>query len=201
MTTADDHDMAAIIDGRHVESSMTESPVVVIGAGPQGLAAAAHLLQRGLEPLVIDVMHSRDLRVLHDTNTPMGGLAGAPADAEAKRRAVNAWIRTQSLRTESSTSTRRCATWPTRRALPHTSTVQITCTSTSPGTWRSASQAHSSCSSIPRARETRCRTGDVIARRTGPTRGVPTRHFPFQITRRFQRGVFAVSRSYVSRFS
>jgi phytoene dehydrogenase-like protein len=27
-------------------------PVVVIGAGPVGLAAAAHLLRRGLEPLV-----------------------------------------------------------------------------------------------------------------------------------------------------
>ena len=30
------------------------SPVVVIGAGPQGLAAAAHLLERGLEPLVLE---------------------------------------------------------------------------------------------------------------------------------------------------
>lgn len=33
---------------------MTEIPVVVIGAGPQGLAAAAHLSERGLEPLVIE---------------------------------------------------------------------------------------------------------------------------------------------------
>ena len=33
---------------------MTDLPVVVIGAGPQGLAAAAHLLQRGLEPLVVE---------------------------------------------------------------------------------------------------------------------------------------------------
>jgi thioredoxin reductase len=32
----------------------TEYPVVVIGAGPVGLAAAAHLLARGLEPLVIE---------------------------------------------------------------------------------------------------------------------------------------------------
>ena len=29
-------------------------PVVVVGAGPSGLAAAAHLLDRGLEPLVVE---------------------------------------------------------------------------------------------------------------------------------------------------
>ncbi len=33
---------------------MSDVPVVVIGAGPQGLAAAAHLLERGLEPLVLE---------------------------------------------------------------------------------------------------------------------------------------------------
>ena len=33
---------------------MSELPVVVIGAGSQGLAAAAHLLERGLEPLVLE---------------------------------------------------------------------------------------------------------------------------------------------------
>ncbi|WP_425956934.1 NAD(P)-binding domain-containing protein [Xylanimonas sp. McL0601] len=33
---------------------MFDLPVVVIGAGPQGLAAAAHLLERGLEPLVLE---------------------------------------------------------------------------------------------------------------------------------------------------
>ncbi|WP_402463221.1 FAD-dependent oxidoreductase [Isoptericola aurantiacus] len=32
----------------------TPPPVVVIGAGPVGLAAAAHLLERGLEPLVLE---------------------------------------------------------------------------------------------------------------------------------------------------
>ncbi|MGW7191339.1 NAD(P)-binding domain-containing protein, partial [Streptomyces sp. NPDC054838] len=32
----------------------TELPVVVIGAGPIGLAAAAHLVDRGIEPLVLE---------------------------------------------------------------------------------------------------------------------------------------------------
>ncbi|MGL5810118.1 MAG: NAD(P)-binding domain-containing protein [Nocardioides sp.] len=33
---------------------MKDLPVAVIGAGPQGLAAAAHLLERGLEPVVLE---------------------------------------------------------------------------------------------------------------------------------------------------
>lgn len=34
--------------------AITELPVVVIGAGPVGLAAAAHLIDRGVEPLVLE---------------------------------------------------------------------------------------------------------------------------------------------------
>jgi thioredoxin reductase len=37
-----------------VPIARTRLPVVVIGAGPVGLAAAAHLLDRGLEPLVLE---------------------------------------------------------------------------------------------------------------------------------------------------
>ena len=33
---------------------MSQLPVVVIGAGPVGLAAAAHLLERGLQPLILE---------------------------------------------------------------------------------------------------------------------------------------------------
>jgi thioredoxin reductase len=33
---------------------MSELPVAVIGAGPQGLAAAAHLLEHGIEPIVLE---------------------------------------------------------------------------------------------------------------------------------------------------
>ncbi|MGW2896437.1 NAD(P)-binding domain-containing protein [Streptomyces sp. NPDC001212] len=40
--------------GVAVKPATTELPVVVIGAGPAGLAAAAHLVDRGIEPLVLE---------------------------------------------------------------------------------------------------------------------------------------------------
>jgi hypothetical protein len=44
----------AVEDPGAAPSARTGLPVVVIGAGPVGLAAAAHLLDRGLEPLVLE---------------------------------------------------------------------------------------------------------------------------------------------------
>jgi hypothetical protein len=44
----------AIEDPDSAPTGRTGLPVVVIGAGPVGLAAAAHLLDRGLEPLVLE---------------------------------------------------------------------------------------------------------------------------------------------------
>lgn len=38
--------------------STSPLPVAVIGAGPVGLAAAAHLLERGLEPLILEAGHA-----------------------------------------------------------------------------------------------------------------------------------------------
>ena len=42
---------------------------------------------------LIDRMHSRGLRVLLGTMTPVGGVEGLDPDTDAKRQAVNAWIR------------------------------------------------------------------------------------------------------------
>jgi cation diffusion facilitator CzcD-associated flavoprotein CzcO len=44
----------AIEDPDAAPSARSGLPVVVIGAGPVGLAATAHLLDRGLEPLVLE---------------------------------------------------------------------------------------------------------------------------------------------------
>lgn len=35
-------------------TTTADLPVVVIGAGPAGLAAAAHLVERGIEPLILE---------------------------------------------------------------------------------------------------------------------------------------------------
>jgi len=37
-----------------MEGNVMQKSVAIIGAGPVGLAAAAHALERGLEPLVLE---------------------------------------------------------------------------------------------------------------------------------------------------
>lgn len=44
----------ATADTTGITTDITELPVVVIGAGPVGLAAAAHLVERGLHPMIIE---------------------------------------------------------------------------------------------------------------------------------------------------
>jgi Pyridine nucleotide-disulphide oxidoreductase len=53
MTSSNDQPVW-VDDPDAVPSGRSGQPVVVIGAGPVGLAAAAHLLERGLEPLVLE---------------------------------------------------------------------------------------------------------------------------------------------------
>jgi hypothetical protein len=53
MTTANDQPVG-VDDPDAAPTARAGLPVVVIGAGPIGLAAAAHLLERGLEPLVLE---------------------------------------------------------------------------------------------------------------------------------------------------
>jgi thioredoxin reductase len=54
MTSANGIHPLAVEDPDSGPRARTGLPVVVIGAGPVGLAAAAHLLDRGLEPLVLE---------------------------------------------------------------------------------------------------------------------------------------------------
>jgi hypothetical protein len=54
MTSSNGDRTFALEDPDAAPSARTGLPVVVIGAGPVGLAAAAHLLDRGLEPLVLE---------------------------------------------------------------------------------------------------------------------------------------------------
>lgn len=53
------------------QPNLQELPVVIVGAGPIGLAAAAHLLERGLEPMVLEAGASVGASALEWGHVPM----------------------------------------------------------------------------------------------------------------------------------
>ncbi len=64
---------------------MTQLPVVVIGAGPVGLAAAARLLERGLEPLVLEAGASAGHAIAQWAHVRMFSPWSFNIDAAARR--------------------------------------------------------------------------------------------------------------------
>jgi lysophospholipase L1-like esterase len=79
--------------------STTGVTTVILAVGINDLlmspnASAGNLLDGYRD--VIDRLHSRGVRVLQGTVTPVGGSTAAPPDTEEKRQAINAWIREQS---------------------------------------------------------------------------------------------------------
>jgi thioredoxin reductase len=68
---ASPRDLASPDSLAHRGRSTAALPVAVIGAGPVGLAAAAHLLERGLEPLVFEAGHTVGAAVRDWGHVPM----------------------------------------------------------------------------------------------------------------------------------
>ena len=68
-------------------------PVVVIGAGPSGLAAAAHLLDRGLEPVVLEAGPSAGTSVREWHHVRLFSRWGELVDAAAEKLlAPTGWV-------------------------------------------------------------------------------------------------------------
>lgn len=71
-----------------------EPPVVVIGAGPVGLAAAAHLVDRGIEPLVLEAGHSAGAAVRQWAHVRLFSTWGEVVDpAAGKLLAPTGWVK------------------------------------------------------------------------------------------------------------
>ncbi|MEU9353625.1 NAD(P)-binding domain-containing protein [Streptomyces griseoloalbus] len=72
----------------------TELPVVVIGAGPTGLAAAAHLVDQGIEPLVLEAGQSAGAAVREWSHVRLFSTWGEVIDPAAEKLlAPTGWMR------------------------------------------------------------------------------------------------------------
>ncbi|MFJ8902431.1 NAD(P)-binding domain-containing protein, partial [Streptomyces sp. NPDC102359] len=72
----------------------TELPVVVIGAGPAGLAAAAHLIDQGMEPLVLEAGHTAGAAVREWSHVRLFSTWGEVVDPAAEKLlAPTGWTR------------------------------------------------------------------------------------------------------------
>ncbi|MFZ4184574.1 NAD(P)-binding domain-containing protein [Streptomyces sp. R02] len=72
----------------------TELPVVVIGAGPTGLAAAAHLVDQGIEPLVLEAGQSAGAAVREWSHVRLFSTWGELTDPAAEKLlAPTGWAR------------------------------------------------------------------------------------------------------------
>ncbi|MEV5549878.1 FAD-dependent oxidoreductase, partial [Streptomyces sp. NPDC052309] len=74
--------------------STQQLPVVVIGAGPAGLAAAAHLVERGIEPLVLEAGDSAGAAVREWSHVRLFSPWGEVVDPAAEKLlAPTGWTR------------------------------------------------------------------------------------------------------------
>ncbi|MFG2987546.1 FAD-dependent oxidoreductase [Streptomyces sp. NPDC048258] len=74
--------------------AITDLPVVVIGAGPAGLAAAAHLVDRGIEPLVLEAGPVAGAAVLEWAHVRLFSRWGELVDPAAEKLlAPTGWVK------------------------------------------------------------------------------------------------------------
>nr|WP_040910734.1 NAD(P)-binding domain-containing protein [Wenjunlia vitaminophila] len=72
----------------------TELPVVVVGAGPSGLAAAAHLIDRGIEPLVLEAGQAAGAAVRDWSHVRLFSTWGEVVDPAAEKLlAPTGWVK------------------------------------------------------------------------------------------------------------
>ncbi|MGW5263502.1 FAD-dependent oxidoreductase [Microbispora sp. NPDC004025] len=82
------------IRGDTVTTPAAELPVVVIGAGPIGLAAAAHLIERGLDPLVLEAGPAAGSAVREWSHVRLFSTWGEVVDPAAEKLlAPTGWVR------------------------------------------------------------------------------------------------------------